>query len=288
MAKSTKKTGDGNEKIEIAQIGMGRMKFHLLGTSPMIMHRFAAKAWQELLLPSAKKNAAAKAESLKHDPLQEFRECIYRNRDPERPTAVHFPSGAFSKAIAAAALDLPGASKAQILRLVSVTSVQVDIYGVPTLGMDMVRSSDMARTPDVRTRAYFAEWACAIDVEFVASLIGEAQITNLLAAAGIITGLGDYRPQKGGNFGKFKVVMRDDPEFLRVLKQDRRAQEAAMADPSFYNEEAAELYGWFNDEVKRREKTLQSSLDDGKPAKQPKTPAESDTKRGKNGQASHA
>jgi len=215
MAVKTK-TKDGDDVIQIKKIEPDTITVHLLGASPMIMHRFAFKAWQELLLPAAKKNAAAKAESLKHDPLNEFRECCYRNRSEGEPTALHYPAGAFSKALAAAALDLPGATKAQILRLVGVVSTQINIYGVPTLGMDMVRSSDMARTPDVRTRAYLPEWACKVEISYIRSLIGAEQIVNLMDAAGLIVGIGDYRPQKGGQYGRFSVVDAKDKNFVRL------------------------------------------------------------------------
>jgi len=279
MAKPTSKS----KTLEIKPITMASARVHLLGTTPLIMHRFSSKSWRELLLPSQEKNKAEKAETLKHDPLLEFRECCYRNRDKNEPTAVHFPAGAFSKAIAAAALDVPGATKSQMLRLVSIASTQVNIYGVPMLGMDMVRNSDMNRTPDVRTRAYFAEWCCAIDIEYVSTLINQTQIFNLVGASGVIVGLGDYRPQKGGQHGKFMAVPPDDPNVARIMKQGRAAQEAALLSPSFYNEDSAELYGWFTEEVARREKVLVSASQNGMPLDQPKTLAAAKTKR--NGKA---
>jgi len=257
--------------LEIKPITMARARIYLLGTSPLIMHRFSSKSWRELLLPSQEKNKAEKAETLKHDPLTEFRECCYRNRDKSESTAVHFPAGAFSKAIAAAALDVPGATKSQMLRLVSIASTQVNIFGVPQLGMDMVRNSDMNRTPDVRTRAYFPEWCCSIDIEYVSTLITQTQIFNLIGAAGVIVGLGDYRPQKGGQFGKFICAPPDDKDVVRILKQGRAAQEAALASPSFFNDDSAELYGWFTEEVARREKILPSASQDGTPLEQPKS-----------------
>jgi hypothetical protein len=277
MAKTPTKT----KTLEIQPIKMARARVYLLGTAPLIMHRFSAKAWRELLLPSPEKNKAEKAETLKHDPLNEFRDCCYRNRDPNEPTAVHFPAGAFSKALAAAALDVPGATKSQILRLVSITTTQVNIYGVPSLGMDMVRNSDMNRTPDVRTRSYFSEWCCSIDVEYVSTLINQTQIFNLIGAAGVIVGLGDYRPQKGGQFGKFMCVPPDDANLLRIMKQGRAAQEAALANPSFFNEDSAELFGWFTEEVARREKVLPSASQDGSLLEQPKTLAAAKRKNGK-------
>ena len=274
--------------IEIQRIEMGRIRVHLLGTTPMIMHKFSHKAWHELLFPQEEKNKAAKASTLKHDPLQEFRQCCYTNRDASEPTLLHYPAGAFSKAIASAALDIPGAKKAQILRLVSITSTQVNVHGIPMLGMDMVRSGGMDRVPDVRTRAYFPEWTCDLEIEFATSLIGSNQIINLLAAAGVIVGLGDYRPQKGGQFGKFVVAPPDDPDMARIRRQARAAQEAALASPSFYRDDDAELFQWFNAEVIRREKKLPSSTKDGMPEPQPATLAAAKVKAKRNGGAVHA
>jgi len=255
---ATKKTVD--QVIDIAAITMARIPVHILGTQPLLMHRFSAKARRELLFPSGRKNAAEKAENLKHDPLNEYREAVYANRDTTRPTAIHLPAGMFSKALASAALDIPGASKAQILRLASVTSTQIDLFGTPRMSMEMVRSSDMAKTPDVRTRPIFPEWACKIEIEYVATLLKEGQIMNLLAAAGMIVGIGDWRPQKGGSHGKFKIVAHDDPDYVRVCKeQGRKAQVDALKNPVSYDADTEELFAWFNEEAARREKVVPSS-----------------------------
>lgn len=241
--------------IEIAEMKMGQIRFHLIGTTPMIMHRFSSKAVGELLLPSPKKNAAERATTLKHDPVAEFRETIYRNRDPKTPAAIHVPTNAFSAAIANAALDVPGATKSQLMRLTSVTDTHIDLFGLPRLFMSMVRSSDMARTPDVRTRAIFPRWACSITVSYVASLLKENQIANLLATAGLIIGIGDWRSQKGGSYGAFKLVKEDDKEYLDILKKEgRKAQIQAMEHPVCFDSDSEELLAWFHAEIKRRER----------------------------------
>lgn len=245
--------------IEVEPIKMETMRVCIVGTTPMIMHRFSKKAREELLFPKGRANSAEKAEKLKHDPVSEFRESIYMNRDTKRPSAVHIPDGTFQKALASAALDLPGASKAQILRLVSVQR-QIDMFGVPTLGMDMVRSSGMDRTPDVRTRAYFAEWACRLEIDYVSSLLKQNQIVNLLAAAGMIVGVGDWRPQKGGSFGKFSIVSENHSEFQRIVKTGGRvAQLEAINNPVTYDAEAEELLTWFHAEAEKREKNVPSA-----------------------------
>jgi hypothetical protein len=106
--------------LEVNEIRTREIRFNVLGTSPMIMERFQLKAWQELLLPSPKKNLAERQASLKHDPIGEFRGAIYRCRDPKAPTAIHIPNGTFHGALCNAALDLPGATRAKMERLTKV------------------------------------------------------------------------------------------------------------------------------------------------------------------------
>lgn len=241
--------------IEIAELKMGQLRCHLLGTSPMIMHRFSSKAVRELLLPSPKKNAAEKATTLKHDPVTEFRETIYRNRDPRTPAAIHVPTNAFSQALANVALDMPGATKSQLIRLTSVVDSHIDLFGLPRLYMAMVRQSGIERTPDVRTRAIFPRWACSLTVQYVASLLKENQIANLLANSGIIIGIGDWRSQKGGNNGSFKLVPENDPEFRDIVKNEgRKAQLHAIEHPVCHDADTEELLAWFDAEIKRRER----------------------------------
>lgn len=243
-------------EVEILNIVTREVTFYIVGTTPMIMHRFDQKAWRELLLPAKKKNSAEKETTLKHDPIAEYRGAIYRCRDPKAPTAVHVPCGMFHKAIGQAAIDMPGAARAQILRLTSVVTPTIHLYGLPTLGVDMVREG-MSKTPNVRIRPYFREWACEISFRFVSDLIQERQIAALLGAAGHIVGVGDWRGEKGGSFGRFRIADAKDPDYLRIVKhQGRVAQEDAIEHPQFYSDEAEELIGWFFEETERREKVV--------------------------------
>jgi hypothetical protein len=75
-----------------------------------------------------------------------------------------------------------------------------------------------------------------------------------LGAAGVIIGVGDGRPEKGKlSFGKFRVVSADDRDLLAIMKSGgRKAQDAALADPEFYDLETRKLLTWFNEERGRR------------------------------------
>ena len=84
--------------------------------------------------------------------------------------------------------------------------------------MSITRSADKNRTPDVRTRAILPEWACKLRIAYTKPILREQAIFNLLAAAGLQSGVGDWRQEKGsGSYGAFKLVNADDPDFLRNI-----------------------------------------------------------------------
>lgn len=242
------------EPAQIIEVGRARVTYLVLGESPLICNRMSAKAKQELLFPKGRKTTAEKASTMKHNPLQEFRASPYTLREDDAPTLIGQVSTAFKKAIMGAALDQPGAKKAQIGRLVYVETDMVPIYGVPELLMSVTRSADMARTPDVRTRAIIPHWACYVDVTFAVPLLRQTDINKLVATAGQTQGIGDWRVEKGsGDYGRFQIVEDDNAEFLEIIARGgRAAQVEAMANPASYDAETEELLSWFTNEADDR------------------------------------
>jgi|GEM_PF-463769 len=256
------------ETVEIQEIQMEEVRFHLVGTSPMIMHRFSQKAWRELLYPSVRENRASLEQKLKHDPMSEYRGAFYRNRDTKAKALFHIPNGAFHGALAAAALDMPGAKKAQIERLTRVTDVNIDLFGIPEIFCSMVRNSDMAHTPDVRTRPIFPQWACSVSIRYVKNIVTHRTISNLFGAAGAIVGIGDWRGQKGGPYGGWKLVSEGEKEYKAILaKQGRAAQLKAYEKPAFFDEDTSDILIWFENEVRVREMEEHLATDATVPSK---------------------
>lgn len=240
--------------IDILRLEEGRLEFCVLGTTPIILNRMSEKARRELLMPKGRKTAAERASTLKHEPIDEFRASPYTDPNPSAPTLLQFLSSAFKGAMMEAALDLPDVNKSQIKRLVWVNDERISLYGVPRLLMAVVRSADMNKTPDVRSRAIIPEWACRLSVSFRKPILREQGIANLLAAAGVTPGVGDWRVGKGsGNYGQFELVDANDPRFVAVVESGgRAAQEAAMESPEPHDLETEELLEWFTGEKARR------------------------------------
>jgi len=265
MAKSKDTKPKATEEItEILKVSTGTFHSCILGMTTLVHNRPSEKAQHELLLPRGRKTAIERATTLKHVPLDEFRASPYVLKDPTAATLFAIRAAAFKGAMRAAALDIPGAKKAQVGRLVRVDGDHgdlVEVFGIPLLKMDVVRSADMNRTPDIRTRAAMREWACRLTITFVKPLIRAQAVANLLAAGGIIAGVGDGRAEKGAlNYGAFRVCDQNDPDFKRIVKTGgRAAQVDALAHPVPYDDETAELLTWFSDELAAR--TLQGLTD---------------------------
>lgn len=245
-----------NESVEIVRVTRSRVSVNIMGTTPLIMNCMSNKAKQTLLLPDKRKTRAEKDSTAKHDPLVEFRDSAYMITFSQAPTLLGLPAQCFKASMREAAVDVPGAFKSQIGRHVYVRAEYegyVSLYGAPQLHMTMVRQADIDRTPDIRTRVIMPEWAAKLVIEYATPMLKEPDIATLLASAGIITGVCEWRPQKGkGDYGQFEPVNASDPDLKRILKMSRKVQTEAMAHPVCYDHETQQLFDWCVSERRRR------------------------------------
>jgi len=240
--------------LHIDALKQGRVTLRMIGTTPLYFNAMSAKAKRTLLIGGGKKTAAEKRE-LKHDPEQEFRDSVYRQ--PSGPTLLGFPAPGVKGAMATAALETPGVTKTSVQRLIFLPQQRINVWGKPLLKMDVVRSADMARTPDVRTRAFLPRWCAEVDIAFVQPTLSVHSVVSLLANAGVIVGIGDFRQEKGrGSYGTFAVAGDDMGDWSdywsEVTAEGREVQEAAMAAPEFADEETADLMAMLDDERLKR------------------------------------
>jgi hypothetical protein len=274
-----KKPEDKGEEIHVVSVRKDFATFYLVGNTPLLHNCMNKKVREELLLPSGPKTVTDKKNTLKHVPLEEFRNSIYFNQNPKGPTLIQHLGAAFRGAMRNAALDLPGVTKSEIGRLLWIESDRIDIYGVPQIDMRTTRQAGINRTPDIRTRAIQPEWAAEVTVSFIAPQLKSQAAANLLAAAGFFIGVGDGRNEKGAlSYGLWRICSVDDPDYKRIVKTGgRAAQEAAMRNPEPYNEETGELLSWYTEAVKTHRTFA--------PLKGPKGKIQSDREHDGNGAA---
>jgi len=240
--------------IEIPPIHRGEIIIRIIGQTPMFMNRMAAKAKQQLLVGGRKKTTADKAK-IKHDPLAEYRDSMERYPG-DGPTRLAMRVVALKAAMCTAALETAGITKTSAQRLLFMPGDLVPLYGTPQLRMDVVRSADINRTPDVRTRAFLPRWGAEVRVQHILPQLPTSSVLTLAANAGILVGIGDFRQEKGkGAFGSFRVLgegQQDDEWDDLIENHGATAQAKAIDDPEFADDDTAELMEYFGEEFARR------------------------------------
>lgn len=240
--------------LYIDALKQGRVTLRMIGTTPLYFNAMSAKAKRTLLIGGGKKTAAEKKE-LKHDPEQEFRDSVYRL--PSGPTLLGFPAPGVKGAMATAALETPGVTKTSVQRLIFLPEQKIKVWGKPFLKCDVVRSADINKTPDIRTRAFLPRWCAEVDIAFVTPTLSVHSVVSLLSNAGVIVGIGDFRQEKGrGSYGTFSVAGENIGDWQdiwdEVTAEGREVQSAAMDDPEYADPETSELMAMLDDERLRR------------------------------------
>ncbi len=217
--------------VEIAALQQRPFTCVLIGNTPLFCHRMGEKAKATLMIGGRKKTAAERAE-LKHDPVSEFRDSMYIDPSQgDEHTRVFMPAMAVKSAMATAALVVAGIKKTDVQRLIFFPDDLIPIYGTPKLRMDITRSADINKTPDVRTRAFFPEWATAINLRYIHPQLSETSVATLLTNAGMVVGIGDFRQEKGkGSYGTFGIGTEIPEHLLDIDAQDQAIREPVCAD----------------------------------------------------------
>ena len=211
MATTKKET----EIITIPAIDIRNATITLKGDSPLIVHKWSEKA-KKMMLDKQMKVATTKGHDAK-DPFADFVDTIYfLSGKPESATPEAFEEALSNgarfgfpsvgvKASAVSAGFRTGVTK----NLVSMNGAfhideeYVEIKGVPQIREDMVRVG--MGTADIRYRAEFPEWSTTFVVKYNAGVISLAQLCNLFNLGGFAVGIGEWRPEKGGTYGRYHV-----------------------------------------------------------------------------------
>lgn len=190
--------------VEIDAITTERLLVPIVGTSPLIVHRFSEKAKRQML--DKKQGRTTPKEPC--DPVEEYEAALYRMTDGR----YGFPVVSFKAASIAAARFYPkkqlNMTQARqfffITGEVSATGeMLVEIAGEPRMREDVVRVG-MGGT-DLRYRPEFWPWRTTLDVTYVPSVLQRSTLLSLIDAGGMGVGIGEWRPEKDGTFGTFRI-----------------------------------------------------------------------------------
>ncbi len=190
------------KEIAIPAILMDTIEVPIVGKTPLI-----SQAWDPLEVERIIASQTGKAPSPKKEP-----------RDPEREyeaTKYKLPDGRCGLPVSAFKKAMVRAGKAVGLVMTDARGIffvegegdpvtpLVPIEGEPYMRTDMCT---IKGTVMPRFRACFPEWTATVKITYDTQMISIEQIVHLLNRAGETVGVGGWRPEKSGNFGRFNVA----------------------------------------------------------------------------------
>ncbi len=191
---ATKK--QSNETITLPPLNLQTIRLRLVGDSPLICHAWSEKSRKQMLDKMMKKASAGRPAK---DPEQEYRDSLY----PLPGGGFGFPSIAFKSAAVDAASFVDGITKVQMRGCFHIHGELVEIDGKPSPREDVCRVG--MGVADLRYRGEFKDWSANVAVQFNSSAISAEQIANMFSIAGFSIGIGEWRPARDGQFGRFHL-----------------------------------------------------------------------------------
>lgn len=183
--------------IEIPRLNLATVQVCLIGDSPLICHAWSHKSKEQMLAKQMKKGRQAKEAK---DPERDFQESLYK-----LPAGgFGFPAVAFKAAMVSACRFVENMKMTEARGAFHILGELIPIDGTPTPREDMVRIA--MGTADIRHRGEFKKWRAVLDISYNQSAISAEQIVNLLNVAGFGVGVGEWRPERDGSYGRFHVA----------------------------------------------------------------------------------
>jgi len=201
--------------MRITRLPAERMLVPIIGVTPLIVHKWDEKAKKKML----DEMQGRKQPKQPKDPDAEYKASLYHTDQG----GYGFPVVGFKACIVGAARfydkSVTMVRLRQCLFMQGVASddgkqILTPIIGVPQMREDAVTVGMKGR--DLRYRGEFQEWTATLDITYITSALDGDSVLSLIDAAGRGIGVGEWRPEKNGQNGTFRVDDARDVQHLRA------------------------------------------------------------------------
>lgn len=209
------------ELIEIRPIEVKKTTIRIVGDTPLIMHAWSEKAKLEMLQKQMKATKTSAREA--KNPVEDFiRSMYWLTPMPEEFTEEAFESSiangarfcfpvtAIKQAAISAAYRMGWTKDKMSMRgaffIDSDENQMVEIFSdPPIMREDMVKVG--MGTADIRFRGEFRNWYADLTISYNSNgQYSLEQILNVINAGGYVCGIGEWRPERDGQYGMFHVA----------------------------------------------------------------------------------
>lgn len=210
-----------DEIIEIRPVEIQKVTVRIVGDTPLIMHAWSEKAKREIL-DKQMKVTKSKARDAKN-PVEDFiRSMYWLTPMPTKMTEegfekaiddgaqFGFPVTAIKQAAISAAYRMGWTKDKMSMRgTFFITGDENQMVRIcsdtPIMREDMVKVG--MGTADIRYRGEFRNWYADLEISYNKN--GQytiEQIVNIINAGGYACGIGEWRPERDGQYGMFHVA----------------------------------------------------------------------------------
>lgn len=212
--------------LEIRRMELVKVKVRVMGDTPLIMHAWDEKA--KLILANPELAKLYKKDP--RNPVHSFIQSMYWITEKPQTKATMapedceelfaeavrngarwgFPVTAFKQAAISAAYRMGWSKDKMSLR--GAFYIDADENGLVEIHSDTpVLREDMVKigmgTADIRWRGEFRNWYADLDITYNASgQYSLEDIINIINAGGYICGVGEWRPERDGQYGMYHVA----------------------------------------------------------------------------------
>jgi hypothetical protein len=187
--------------VNLRPIAANRVSVVIEGITPLIQHQWSDKALRQMREKGMGKKTK---EREARNPEAEADAAMYKTPDGKPAVPLLAIKGAL---IMAAHKDI-GIEKTLVRKGLFIIPPDPSLC-LPMVCSDPIIREDCVRvgmgSADLRYRPQFDQWSVALVIEYDADLLRPEDILNLIDRAGFGVGIGEWRPEKGGEYGRFRV-----------------------------------------------------------------------------------
>lgn len=197
--------------VVIEQPRAMQLVLEVTGTADLIQNNFPQKVLEQML----RKHMGLSVQREPKKPREVLKQAVVVNEEGR----VCMLPVAFRKAMLSAAALLKEFKKTHLRQQIWINGKSIPItFEEQVPRMDMVRTSGIGRTPDIRFRPSFRGWKARIPIQFEG--IAAQTVADLLNRAGR-SGVGEWRRERDGDYGTFIVTrnVEDPAEIAEVEEQ---------------------------------------------------------------------
>jgi len=221
--------------IKINRPQITKANITIVGETPLIVHAWGEKAKKEMLDAQQKKKVDKKAKEIR-DPFAEFMDALYWiTPKPEEKTPEAFEKAVMEgakfgfpiTAIKQAALSacyragiIPNQMGMKCTFYLNAKEglnpgtgselAVIDTDEPPVFREDMVKIGGMTKVADLRYRPAFTNWKIRLQISLIeVGTFNMESIINAIDMGGFMNGIGEWRMERDGEFGRFHVEVEE-------------------------------------------------------------------------------